>query len=64
VTQSPDAVRLAQLIKDLWYLWTPTSRGHYPDLVVTLGDGRHAELLKVTYEDVADVLVLHVEEPS
>lgn len=60
--QSPDAVRLAQTIKDLWYRDAGHEHDGYPHLVVTLGDGRTGELLEVGYEADDNVLVLHVEE--
>ena len=60
--QSPDAVRLAQTIHDMWF----NDRGHhhdgYPYLVVSLGHERLGELLEVTYDEDANVLVLRVEE--
>lgn len=62
MTQSFDAVRLAQTIKDLWYRDVGHEHDHYPYLVVTLGDGRTARLLEVEYVDDDNVLVLHAEE--
>lgn len=62
MTQSPDAVRLAQTLSDLWFPDAGQQRDHYPYLVVTLGQGRTARLLEVEYVVTDDVLVLHVEE--
>lgn len=58
---SPAAVRLAQTLTDVWFDTEAREHDGYPDVVVDLGEGRAGDLLDVTYDADANLIVLRVE---
>lgn len=67
MTPPPDrpswaALRLAQTLYDLWFDDRGQQHDGYPAVVVDLGGDRAGTLRDVTYDDVANLLYLHVRE--